>query len=133
MSWASHTPGKDEILGTRCFCFLSENACVPLSQGQGLMERLPGEHRIEESLDPLRSPRGDEEELVPLNRMETFEYRQRYWSGLPFLLQGIFLTHGLNQHPLCLLHWQVDSSQSHLGILGTVGAFDHEEAEPTRR
>ena len=77
MSWASHTPGKDEILGTRCFCLLSENACVPLSQGQGLMERLPGEHRIEESLDPLRSPRGDEEELVPLNRMETFEYRQR--------------------------------------------------------
>ena len=25
------------------------------------------------------------------------------------LLQGIFLTQGLNWHLLCLLHWQVDS------------------------
>ena len=24
--------------------------------------------------------------------------RQEYWSGLPFLLQGIFLTQGLNPH-----------------------------------
>ena len=31
---------------------------------------------------------------------------QKYWSGLPFFLQGIFPTQGLN---LCLLHWQVDS------------------------
>ena len=31
--------------------------------------------------------------------------RQEYWSGLPFLLQGIFLTQVLNSH---LLHWQVD-------------------------
>ena len=28
--------------------------------------------------------------------------------GCHFLLQGIFLTQGLNQHLLCLLHWQVD-------------------------
>ena len=82
---------------------------MPLSQGQGLMERLPGEHGIEESLDPLRSPRGDEEELVPLNRMETFEYRQRYWSGLPFLLQGIFPAQGSNLRFLHLLHWQAGS------------------------
>ena len=31
--------------------------------------------------------------------------RQNYWSGLPFLSPGIFLTQGLN---LGLLHWQVD-------------------------
>ena len=32
--------------------------------------------------------------------------RQEYWSGLPFLLQGVFLTPGLNPR---LLHRQVDS------------------------
>ena len=32
--------------------------------------------------------------------------RQEYWSGLPFPLQGIFLTQELNP---CLLHWQADS------------------------
>ena len=32
--------------------------------------------------------------------------RQKYWSRLPFPLQGIFSTWGLNPH---LLHWQVDS------------------------
>ena len=31
--------------------------------------------------------------------------RQEYWSGCHFLLQGIFLTQGLNLH---VLHWQVD-------------------------
>ena len=31
---------------------------------------------------------------------------QKYWSGLPFFLQGIFPTQGLN---LCLLHWQGNS------------------------
>ena len=36
--------------------------------------------------------------------------RQEYWSGCPFLLQGIFLTQGWN---LCLLHWQLDSSPPH--------------------
>ena len=42
--------------------------------------------------------------------------RQKYWSGLHFLLQGIFLTQGLNPHLLHLLHWWVDSSPlSHLG------------------
>ena len=29
--------------------------------------------------------------------------------GCHFLLQGIFPTPGSNPHPLCLLHWQVDS------------------------
>ena len=39
--------------------------------------------------------------------------RQEYWSGLLFLLQGIFPTQGLNP---CLLHWQVDSlPPSHQG------------------
>ena len=32
--------------------------------------------------------------------------RQEYWSGLHFLLQGIFPTQGLNSS---LLHWHVDS------------------------
>ena len=35
--------------------------------------------------------------------------RQEYWSGLPCLLQWIFLTQGLNSHLLCLLHWQAGS------------------------
>ena len=34
---------------------------------------------------------------------------QEYWSGLHFLLQGIFLTQGLNLCLLKLLHWQLDS------------------------
>ena len=29
--------------------------------------------------------------------------------GCHFLLQGIFLTQGLNPHLLCLLHWQMGS------------------------
>ena len=38
--------------------------------------------------------------------------------GYHFLLQGIFLTQGLNPHLLHLLHWQADSSPlSHLGSL----------------
>ena len=32
--------------------------------------------------------------------------RQEYWSGLRALIQGIFLTQGLNP---CLLHWQAGS------------------------
>ena len=32
--------------------------------------------------------------------------RQEYWTGLHFLLQGIFLTQGSNLH---LLHWLADS------------------------
>ena len=36
--------------------------------------------------------------------------RQGYWSGLPFLLQGIFPTQGLNVH---LLHWEADSLPLH--------------------
>ena len=32
--------------------------------------------------------------------------RQEYWRGCHFLLQGIFLTQGLNPH---FLHWQAES------------------------
>ena len=40
--------------------------------------------------------------------------REEYWRGLPFLLQGIFLTQWSNPYLLCLL--QVDSLPlSHLG------------------
>ena len=31
-------------------------------------------------------------------------FRQKYWSGCHFLLQGIFPTQRLNPHLLCLLH-----------------------------
>ena len=31
-------------------------------------------------------------------------YQQEYWSGLPFLLQGIFPIQGSKPHLLCLLH-----------------------------
>ena len=34
---------------------------------------------------------------------------QEYWSGLPFLLQGIFPTQGSNLHLLSLGHWWADS------------------------
>ena len=41
--------------------------------------------------------------------------RQEYGVGCCFLLQGVFLTQGLNP---CLLHWQADSLPlSHLGWL----------------
>ena len=46
--------------------------------------------------------------------------RQDYWSGLPFLLQGIFLTQASNLGLLHLLHWQAGSSPLyHLGSLTT--------------
>ena len=35
--------------------------------------------------------------------------RQEYWSGLPYLLQGIFLSQRSNPHLLHLLHWQAGS------------------------
>ena len=35
--------------------------------------------------------------------------RQEYWSGLHALLQGIFPTHGSNQHFLHVLFWQAGS------------------------
>ena len=35
--------------------------------------------------------------------------RQEYWNGLPYFLQGIFLTQGLNPRLLRLLHWQAGS------------------------
>ena len=41
--------------------------------------------------------------------------RQEYWSGLPFLLQGMFLTQGLNPHlRYCrqiLYHWATRDAQ----------------------
>ena len=40
-------------------------------------------------------------------------FRQEYWSGLHFLLHGIFLTQGSNLRLLCLLHWQADSLPLH--------------------
>ena len=36
-------------------------------------------------------------------------FRQEYWSGLLFLLQGIFPTQGSNLCLLGFLHWQEDS------------------------
>ena len=36
------------------------------------------------------------------------------WSGLPFLLQGIVQTQGLNQHLLHLLHWWAGSFSSRI-------------------
>ena len=39
--------------------------------------------------------------------------RQKYWSGLHVLLQGIFLTQGWNPGLLHLLHGQADSSPEH--------------------
>ena len=35
--------------------------------------------------------------------------KQEFWIGVHFLLQGVFLTQGLNPQILRLLHWQVDS------------------------
>ena len=37
--------------------------------------------------------------------------RQEYWSGLPYLLQGIFPTQGSDPCLLHLLHWQEGSLQ----------------------
>ena len=45
-------------------------------------------------------------------------FRQEYWSGCHFLLQGIFLTQGLNPYLLCLLHCrQILYLLSHWGSL----------------
>ena len=41
--------------------------------------------------------------------------RQEYWSGLPFLLQGIFSTQKSNPR---LLHWQMDSLPLKLQYFG---------------
>ena len=49
--------------------------------------------------------------------------RQEYWSGLPFLLQGIFLIQGLNLH---FLHWQANSLPlSHQGSPYICGDSTH--------
>ena len=47
--------------------------------------------------------------------------RQEYWSELPFLLQGIFLTHRSNLCFLHLLNWQADYLPlHHLGSLNEI-------------
>ena len=49
--------------------------------------------------------------------------RQEYWSGVPFLLQGIFPTQGWNS---LLLNWQEDSLQlSHQGSLLNLYVHTH--------
>ena len=35
--------------------------------------------------------------------------REEYWSGLPFPSPGALPDPGIEQHLLCLLHWQADS------------------------
>ena len=47
--------------------------------------------------------------LTPMAPLSMGFSGQEYWSGLPCLLQGIFLTQGSNLHLLGLLHWQVGS------------------------
>ena len=57
---------------------------------------------------------------------------QEYWSGCPFLLQGIFPTQGLNLHLLHLLHWQANSLPlCHLGSLLSDSSQPH-GLQPTR-
>ena len=47
-------------------------------------------------------------------------FRQVYWSRLPFTNPQNLLDPGAESVPLCLLHWQVDSSPlCHLGSLYT--------------
>ena len=49
-------------------------------------------------------------------------YRKEYWSGSPFLLQGIFPTQGSNLHLLHLLHLLADSLPlCHVGSLDCQG------------
>ena len=43
----------------------------------------------------------------PLHHYKAVIYE--YWSGLPFPSSGDLPAPGLNLHPLCFLHWQVDS------------------------
>ena len=51
--------------------------------------------------------------------------RKNTGMGCHFLLQGIFLTQGLKQYLLCLLHWQVDSLPlCHLGSPNSPNLFD---------
>ena len=61
--------------------------------------------------------------------------RQEYWSGLHFLLQGIFLTQKLNLHLLRLLHWQVDSPRhrTNTGSNLRKHKWGHGEGERDRR
>ena len=61
--------------------------------------------------------------------------RQEYWSGLHFLLQGIFPTQGSNLCLLWLLHWPEDSlllsylgsHRSHEGFFNWCVTFRYEE------
>ena len=55
---------------------------------------------------------------------------QEYWSELPFLTPGIFLTQGSNPHLLCLLHWQVPLHR--VSLLWACGLLTIlEESKPT--
>ena len=64
---------------------------------------------LTQSRPTLCDPADCSQQAPPLSA----ESRQDTGGGCPFLLQGIFLTHGLNP---CLFHWQVDSLLlSHLG------------------
>ena len=54
--------------------------------------------------------------------------RQEYWSGLHFLLQGIFPTQGSNLHLWCLLHWHVCvlSHVSRVQLFATLWTVAHQ-------
>ena len=49
--------------------------------------------------------------------------RQEYWSGLPFLLQGIFPPQRLKLRFLCVLHWQAGSLPLALPVFPFVEAL----------
>ena len=49
--------------------------------------------------------------------------KQKSWSGLPCLIQGIFPTQGSNPCLSCLLHWQAGSLP--LGHLGSPLTYTH--------
>ena len=51
--------------------------------------------------------------------------KQAYWSGLHFLLQGIFPTQGWNPYLLCLLHWQTGSLTLSYLLLLLLSRFSH--------
>ena len=73
---------------------------APLSMGFPKVEYSSGERLLLNYVNTpgFLAPGGEEFNLGPETRLDH--------SGL---LQGIFLTHGLNLHLLNLLHWQADS------------------------
>ena len=52
--------------------------------------------------------------------------------GSHFLLQGIFLTQGLNTHLLFLLHWQEDCSSLIVQLLVLSNSLQSNESQHTR-